>query len=184
MHKIYIDGNSVLSDGKIKRTMKKTNEKGSLIKLFSQKKFVRSDYDADKQRIIDKYNELGYRDAKITWDSVSNYNLLDDYWEAALTQQHSVNLSGATDQASYFASVSYFDQEGNLGKLDYNRWNFRAGTDLKIGKWWKAALSVSGDYGKRNSPLMKVQKTSGNQDYMNLLAHPRLLFRRNHGRQT
>ena len=102
-----------------------------------------------------------------------DYNLLDDYWEAALTQQHSVNLSGATDQASYFASVSYFDQEGNLGKLDYNRWNFRAGTDLKIGKWWKAALSVSGDYGKRNSPLMKVQKTSGNQDYMNLLAHPR-----------
>ncbi|MDD7343536.1 MAG: outer membrane protein assembly factor BamA [Bacteroidales bacterium] len=74
VHKIYIDGNSVLSDGKIKRTMKKTNEKGSLIKLFSQKKFVRSDYDADKQRIIDKYNELGYRDAKITWDSVSNYN--------------------------------------------------------------------------------------------------------------
>lgn len=74
VHKIYIDGNSVLSDGKIKRTMKKTNEKGSLIKLFSQKKFVRSDYDADKQRIIDKYNELGFRDAKITWDSVSNYN--------------------------------------------------------------------------------------------------------------
>lgn len=65
VHKIYIDGNQVLSDGRIKRTMKKTNEKGSLIKLFSQKKFVASDYAADKQRIIDKYNELGYRDARI-----------------------------------------------------------------------------------------------------------------------
>ena len=28
VHKIYIDGNEVMSDGKIKRTMKKTNEKG------------------------------------------------------------------------------------------------------------------------------------------------------------
>ena len=55
-----------------------------------------------------------------------NYDLLDKYWQAALTQQHSVNLSGATDRASYFAGISYFDQEGNLGKLDYNRWNYRA----------------------------------------------------------
>ena len=74
VHKIYIDGNQVLSDGRIKRTMKKTNEKGSLIKLFSQKKFVASDYAADKQRIIDKYNELGYRDARIVSDSVTNYD--------------------------------------------------------------------------------------------------------------
>jgi len=54
--------------------MKKTNEKGDLLKLFSQKKFVRSDYEDDKQRIIDKYNEKGYRDAVIVADSVVNYN--------------------------------------------------------------------------------------------------------------
>ncbi len=74
VHKIYIEGNNVLSDGKIKRTMKKTNEKGSLLKLFSQKKFVQTDFEADKQRIIDKYNEIGYRDARIVSDSVVNYD--------------------------------------------------------------------------------------------------------------
>ena len=74
VHKIYIDGNEVLSDGKLKRVMKKTNEGGNLLKLFSQKKFVTEDYEADKQLIIDKYNELGYRDAQILSDSVVNYN--------------------------------------------------------------------------------------------------------------
>ncbi len=74
VHKIYIEGNQVMSDRKIKRTMKKTNEKKDLLKLFSQKKFVRSDYEEDKQRIIDKYNELGYRDARIVSDSVVNYD--------------------------------------------------------------------------------------------------------------
>ncbi len=74
VHKIYIEGNNVLSDGKIKRTMKKTNEKGSLLKLFSQKKFVQTDFETDKQRIIDKYNEIGYRDARIVSDSVVNYD--------------------------------------------------------------------------------------------------------------
>lgn len=74
VHKIYIEGNDALSDSKIKRTMKKTNEKGSLIKLFSQKKFVKTDYAGDKQLIIDKYNEYGYRDARIVSDSVTSYD--------------------------------------------------------------------------------------------------------------
>ena len=44
--------------------MKKTNEKGKLLNLFRTKKFVNEKYEEDKQLIIDKYNELGYRDAK------------------------------------------------------------------------------------------------------------------------
>lgn len=74
VHKIYIDGNEVMSDRAIKRTMKKTNENGNLLNLFKQKKFVRDDFDNDLQLIIDKYNEKGYRDAKILSDSVVNYN--------------------------------------------------------------------------------------------------------------
>lgn len=74
VHKIYVDGNEVLSDGKVKRAMKKTNENGNLLNIFKQKKFVDSDYADDKIRIIEKYNELGYRDAKIVSDSVVPYN--------------------------------------------------------------------------------------------------------------
>lgn len=74
VHKIYIDGNEVMSDRKIKRTMKKTNEKMDILKIFSQKKFVDQDFADDRQLIIDKYNELGYRDAKITHDSVARFD--------------------------------------------------------------------------------------------------------------
>ncbi|MDE6338208.1 MAG: outer membrane protein assembly factor BamA, partial [Muribaculaceae bacterium] len=74
VHKIYIDGNEVLSDRKIKRTMKKTNENSDLLKIFSQKKFVDRDFADDRNRIIEKYNELGYRDARITHDSVAQYD--------------------------------------------------------------------------------------------------------------
>ena len=74
VHKIYIEGNQVMSDNKIQRTMKKTNEKGKLLNLFKQKKFVRSDYEDDLERIIQKYNELGYRDARIVSDTVVEYD--------------------------------------------------------------------------------------------------------------
>ncbi|MCM1152983.1 MAG: outer membrane protein assembly factor BamA [Muribaculum sp.] len=81
VHKIYIEGNEVLSDRKVKNAMKKTNENGDILNLFKQKKFVDSDYADDKNRIIQKYNELGYRDASILADSVVPYdeNKVDVY---------------------------------------------------------------------------------------------------------
>ncbi len=81
VHKIYIDGNEVMSDRTIQRTMKKTNEKNNLLNLFKQKKFVESDYQDDLNRILEKYNEKGYRDAKIVSDSVVPYDdrLVDVY---------------------------------------------------------------------------------------------------------
>ena len=74
VHHIEIVGNKALTTKKLKRVMKKTNEKGKLRNLFRTKKFVEENYEADKQLIIDKYNELGYRDAMIVADSISQYD--------------------------------------------------------------------------------------------------------------
>ena len=81
VHQITIDGNLAISDKKLKRVMKKTNEKGKLLNLFRTKKFVDEKYEEDKQHIIDKYNELGYRDARIVEDSISPFseNTVDVY---------------------------------------------------------------------------------------------------------
>ena len=81
VHKIYINGNEILSDRKIKNAMKKTNENNDILKIFSQKKFVKSDYDDDLNKILAKYNELGYRDARIVADSVVQFtdNRVDVY---------------------------------------------------------------------------------------------------------
>ncbi|MBQ5577816.1 MAG: SusC/RagA family TonB-linked outer membrane protein, partial [Prevotella sp.] len=80
-----------------------------------------------------------------------NYNLLDKEWKAALTQRHNININGGTEKATYFGGVSYYTQDGNMGRLDYERWNFRAGLNAKIGKHVKTSLQVSGDWGERNN---------------------------------
>ncbi|MBO5000249.1 MAG: BamA/TamA family outer membrane protein [Bacteroidaceae bacterium] len=74
VNSITIDGNTILSDKKLKRIMKKTNEKNKLVNLFRTKKFIEEKYEEDKQLIIDKYNELGYRDAQIVVDSITPYD--------------------------------------------------------------------------------------------------------------
>ena len=104
-----------------------------------------------------------------------NYDLLDKYWKTGYTMQHSVNISGATENASYFAGISYYDQDGNLGNLDYDRWNYRAGVDVKINKHLKANLSVSGDYASKNTPNVSFGSSGTENDYRSLLYRPRYL---------
>ncbi|PTX44416.1 Beta-barrel assembly machine subunit BamA [Christiangramia gaetbulicola] len=62
-------GNEELSDAKLKRNMKNTKQK-NLFRFWKRSKFVRNDYQADKESIIDKYKEEGFRDARITSDTL------------------------------------------------------------------------------------------------------------------
>jgi len=70
VNSINFTGNTVFTDRKLRNAMKKTNINKDIIKLFSQKKFTEADYEADLERILEKYNEHGYRDARIVADSV------------------------------------------------------------------------------------------------------------------
>lgn len=78
VRQIIIEGNNNLSDSKIKGTLftkgafAKTHEAGKLANIFKSKKYTPERYKTDKQNLIDKYNELGYRDAIIVEDSVWN----------------------------------------------------------------------------------------------------------------
>ncbi len=78
VRQIIIEGNNNLSDSKIKGTLftkgafTKTHEAGKLDNIFKSKKYTPERYKTDKQNLIDKYNELGYRDATIVEDSVWN----------------------------------------------------------------------------------------------------------------
>jgi len=100
-----------------------------------------------------------------------NYNLLDKYWSSSLSQRHSINVNGGTQKATYFTSVSYYTQDGNIGKLDYDRWNYRAGVTANVTKYFKAALNVSGDYALKDSH-MSSSSGGSQEDYLYMLQNP------------
>lgn len=66
---LYFTGNNALTHTQINRAMKKTND-NNIVNLFRTKKFVEKEFENDKKLIIEKYNEIGYRDAQIIADSV------------------------------------------------------------------------------------------------------------------
>lgn len=67
--KITFDGNEKFSDAKLRGTMKNTKQINP-IRIFKASKFIKDKYKEDLASIIEKYKEKGYRDARVTSDSV------------------------------------------------------------------------------------------------------------------
>ena len=97
VNRLIITGNDALSQMKIDRAMKKTSEKGKWYNFFSSKKFIQEEYVKDKNLVIEKYNEIGYRDAYIVTDSVVPF---DD---------KSVNIYLTVDEGKkyYFRNITW-----------------------------------------------------------------------------
>ena len=63
---ILFEGNTVFSDRKLRKKMKNTKRKGTLLK---KTKFIEADYKEDTESLITFYNNNGYKNAKIVLDS-------------------------------------------------------------------------------------------------------------------
>jgi len=73
IHELTFIGNVALNHNQMNKVMKKTND-NNWRNIFRTKKFVKEEYEKDKVALIDKYNEVGYRDAYIVSDSVVRFD--------------------------------------------------------------------------------------------------------------
>ena len=65
---ITFSGNEVFDDGELRRAMEHTHKKNW--NIFQGSKFLPDKYEEDKEIVLDKYRENGYRDARIVDDTV------------------------------------------------------------------------------------------------------------------
>ena len=69
IHDIEFEGNKAFKDGKLAGQFKKTKARKPY-KFLTPGKFQRSEFEDDKKKLIDFYNDQGYRDATIVSDTI------------------------------------------------------------------------------------------------------------------
>ncbi|PZD78738.1 outer membrane protein assembly factor [Mesonia sp. K7] len=67
-----IEGNEVFSDAKVRRQFK--TKRRNFLRFWKRSKFIEEDYEAGKQKLIEKYKSKGYRDARIVADTMTVKN--------------------------------------------------------------------------------------------------------------
>ncbi len=91
------------------------------------------------QETIDKFKASG-PDNMSTFDTNWKKLVMKDN---ALTHNHSVSLSGGSDNVRIFANAGYYYQDGLIANNDYNRKTLRINTDADVTKWMKVGADVN-----------------------------------------
>ncbi len=110
-----------------------------------------------------------YTDDELEYFKNNNYNWLKQAWKPSHLSRHTVNVSGGSDRATFFAGASYVKQDGNLDRISIEKWTFRASTDVKLTNGFKVGLAVSGDLGRREQYLLKQGGENPENDMKGLL---------------
>jgi len=85
-----------------------------------------------------------------------NTNWIDKVFGTGHTQKHNVTLSGGSEKAKYFASLAYMDQEGNVDRFKYKRYNLRVNLEAEVTQGLRLVVGVAGMRGDRKSPAFSA----------------------------
>lgn len=122
-----------------------------------------------------------FSDAEIASMDSLNYDWLHNDWNSAGAMQHSINVSGGSERATFFTGASYYTQGANLGSQDFNRWTFRSGMDAKVANGVKLSASVSANKTNQEKSFTKINFSDGyavggeQNDYSVLLHMPKYI---------
>ena len=70
--------------------------------------------------------------------------------KSAIETQHSLSISGGSENTTYMASLAYLFQDGLSQEKDYERYNGRVNIDSKVAKWVNIGLNASAYRGINN----------------------------------
>ena len=78
-------------------------------------------------------------------------NWLDEAYSHGLRQEYNVSISSGSDKSSFYASISYLDNEGITAKSDYERLTGRLKADYQVKEWLKVGANMSYTHFDANS---------------------------------
>lgn len=110
-----------------------------------------------------------YSQDELDYFKANSQDWLSQAWKSSSVTRHAFNVSGGTDKATYFAGITYNQQDGNFEKINFDRWTFRASTDIKVSNNVRVGLGLSGDMSKKDRYLLKQGGSDNEKDYKSLI---------------
>jgi len=135
IEKINTIGNKELTNKQIRSAMKNTKQENP-IRVFKASKFIKSKYNEDLDKVVDKYKEKGFRDARIVYDSVK---LIEKkrIWPFGKTKTKSkivIDLKVEEGKKYYFGNIKF------LGNSVYTDQQLAQLLDIKKGDVYNGVL--------------------------------------------
>ncbi len=86
-----------------------------------------------------------YTQDELDYFKTHSWNWVEELWRTPINTQHTLNVSGGTDNIKYFIGGSYLYATGSFDGLDYRKLNLRGNMDVDITKNLTVSLDLSTD---------------------------------------
>jgi len=72
-------------------------------------------------------------------------NWVDEVFQTAPMDEHTINFSGGNEKTNYYLSASYLNQDGIVGgeKNNFNRYSFRTNLETELKTWFTVGSNIS-----------------------------------------
>jgi TonB-linked SusC/RagA family outer membrane protein len=95
----------------------------------------------------------------------------DILFQDVFNQEYNLSISGGGEKATYYTSVGYFDEKGNVPGVDASRFNIVGKTSYKVNSKLKVGASLFANRRENNSYLTDINGLT-NPMYYSRLANP------------
>ena len=89
---------------------------------------------------------------------INNLRLINTDWndilfQSTFNQEYNLSVSGGNDKSTYYTSLGYYDEKGNVPGVDVNRFNVVLKTSYRLNSHLKVGASLFANRRKSNSYL-------------------------------
>ncbi|SFJ12404.1 BamA/OMP85 family outer membrane protein [Myroides guanonis] len=151
--KINFEGNEQLTDRTLKKAMKETKERSPLnpLRILKSSKFIQNKYEEDLTKLVEKYKENGYRDARVIVDS-TKFN--------PKTNRIAINIDVQEGRKYYFGDIRY------LGNTAYTNRQLNQILGIEKGEVYNGVLLEKRIDDKTNPDSYNISNQYQNNGYL------------------
>ncbi len=120
----------------------------------------------EHEALIASRTELGYSELSRTNEELENienerlFDWFDAIFKNGLKTNHTISLSGGSENSSYYFSAGYSKNEGNVNPETYSRLNLKTGIDAKISDKISAGFSSYFTYAIQDEGSPEVMRSA------------------------
>lgn len=130
-----------------------------------------------KYKLLDSFREKGWNgltpEAQNAINRLKgiNTNWNDMLFRDAFTQEYNVSISGGSEKVTYYNSLGYTKENGNVPGVSFSRFNLTSKTSYQINRLLKIGISVFANR-RKNQTFMTDSQGLTNPVYYSRIANP------------
>lgn len=121
--------------------------KSKTLTAYEHARFLNTGFEANSRPMTERFSEADLQTLK----AMPDQSWFDYFWRNGKVQRHNLNVSGGTDKVTLFAGGSYFNEKGNYGIGEVNKYSFRTGLNATITESVTANVSFASDFNRERS---------------------------------